>query len=152
MSALSAAAEAQPGLFERVADFMSHAIGTPAAFMGALSVVLVWALLGPLASFSNTWQLIINTGTTIETFLMVFLLGNAANRITESQDRMLAGIYSEERQLDTEERMIKKLLERIDVEHIRPILAHLDEQDHQIEAVGKQILDAIGGSRQPAAS
>ena len=143
----SQVAAAQPvqrqGLFDRVADFMSYAIGTPLAFLAALGVIVVWALLGPFASFSTTWQLVINTGTTIVTFLMVFLLGNASNRITASQEKMLQGIYTEEQELDKEERMVQKLLERIDVEHIRPILNHLDQQDHQIEEITGRILDEI---------
>jgi low affinity Fe/Cu permease len=138
----------KPGPFERVADFMSYAVGTPVAFAAALSVIAVWALLGPSAHFSNTWQLIINTGTTIVTFLMVFLLGNASNRITESQDRMLAGILSEEQRLRNEERLIEKLLQRIDVQHIRPILQHLDEQDHQVEAMAERILTALGDTHE----
>ncbi len=135
----------ESGHFERVADFLSFAIGTPWAFLLALSIVLVWALLGPAAGFSNTWQLIINTGTTIVTFLMVFLLGNASNRITQSQERTLNRIYDEERRLEDEEHMVEKLLKRIDVDHIRPILNHLDQQDHQIEAVTEQILEAVRG-------
>lgn len=75
--------ESNAGLFERFADALSTFIGTPLAFSIALGVVLVWALSGPFAGFSTTWQLVINTGTTIVTFLMVFLLGNASNRITE---------------------------------------------------------------------
>ena len=135
------------GVFERAADYLSYTIGTPVAYGIAISIVIVWALLGPVARFSNTWQLIINTGTTIVTFLMVFLLGNASNRITENQDNMLAGIYSEEQRLDMEERMVQKLLRRIDVEHIRPILAHLDQQDHQVAQVEQRIL-ALLQSRQ----
>jgi low affinity Fe/Cu permease len=148
MTSESANSSRQPGIFERVADFMSYAIGTPFAFALAAGVIVVWALLGPLASFSNTWQLIINTGTTIVTFLMVFLLGNASNRITENQDRLLEGIYGEEHRLDEEERLVLKLLERMDVQHIRPILKHLDDQDHQIEQVEQRILAALrqGGS------
>ncbi len=143
-STVAGARPAQPqGLFDRVADFMSYAIGTPLAFLLAISVVIVWALLGPFASFSTTWQLVINTGTTIVTFLMVFLLGNASNRITASQEKMLQGIYTEEQELEREERMVQKLLERIDVEHIRPILNHLDEQDHQIEEITGRIMDEI---------
>lgn len=139
-----AAQPAKPqGIFERVADFMSTAIGTPVAFLLALTTVVVWALLGPFAHFSTTWQLIINTGTTIVTFLMVFLLGNASNRITASQEKMLQGIFKEEQELDKEERMVQKLLQRIDVEHIRPILDHLNEQDHQIETITGQILGEI---------
>jgi low affinity Fe/Cu permease len=132
------------GVFDRAADFMSYAVGTPFAFGMALGVVVVWALLGPVAHFSTTWQLVINTGTTIVTFLMVFLLGNASNRLTENQDKMLEGILTEEQRLKREERMIHKLLERMDVEHIRPILAHLDQQDHQVAALERQVLDALG--------
>jgi low affinity Fe/Cu permease len=146
-SQVAATQTEQRGTFERAADFMSVAVGTPIAFGLALGVVLIWALTGPFASFSTTWQLIINTGTTIVTFLMVFLLGNASNRITASQEKMLQGIYSEEQELDKEERMVQKLLERIDVEHIRPILNHLDEQDHQIEEITGRILDEIRKNR-----
>lgn len=133
----------QAGMFERIADFMSFAIGTPPAFALAVAIVVTWAALGPSAGFSNTWQLVINTGTTIVTFLMVFLLGNASNRITASQDRMLAGIFDEEGRLEREERLIQRLLERIDVEHIRPILRHLDQQDHQVERLEQRILDRL---------
>jgi low affinity Fe/Cu permease len=139
----------QPGWFERTADFMSSAIGHPAAFAIAVTIVIVWALTGPFAGFSNTWQLIINTGTTIVTFLMVFLLGNASNRITETQDRMLEGIFSEERSLKEEERLIANLLARIDVEHIRPILQHLDQQDHMLEEMSERILAAVQKSGAP---
>lgn len=138
-----APSSSQAGLFERSADFMSYAVGTPIAFALALAIVIVWALTGPLAGFSATWQLTINTGTTIVTFLMVFLLGNASNRITESQERMLKGIFDEEQQLDNEERMVQNLLQRIDVEHIRPILEHLDAQDHQIEEITTRIMEEI---------
>jgi low affinity Fe/Cu permease len=140
----------RPAFFERAADFMSFAIGTPAAFGLAATVIVVWALLGPFAGFSNTWQLIINTGTTIVTFLMVFLLGNASNRITESQDRMLEGILDEEQRLRNEERLIEKLLQRIDVQHIKPILKHLDQQDHQVEEMAQRILTALGEGTPPA--
>jgi low affinity Fe/Cu permease len=58
--------------------------GRPAAFMCAAVVVLGWALLGPLVGFTDTWQLVINTGTTIVTFLMVFLIQNTQNRDTEA--------------------------------------------------------------------
>lgn len=56
--------------------------GKPAAFLSALGVVLVWAITGPLFHYSDTWQLVINTGTTIVTFLMVFLIQNTQNRDT----------------------------------------------------------------------
>jgi low affinity Fe/Cu permease len=58
--------------------------GRPAAFLLACSAVLLWALLGPLFGYSDTWQLVINTSTTIVTFLMVFLIQNTQNRDTEA--------------------------------------------------------------------
>ena len=69
-------------MFERVARAASKAMGSAAAFVAALSVVVVWAATGPLFGFSQTWQLVINTGTTIVTFLMVFLLQSSQNRDT----------------------------------------------------------------------
>ena len=58
--------------------------GRPAVFLLALLVILVWVVTGPLFDFSDTWQLVINTGTTIVTFLMVFLIQNSQNRDTEA--------------------------------------------------------------------
>jgi low affinity Fe/Cu permease len=66
--------------FERVAERVAMAAGRPAAFMLALGVIIVWAVTGPIFRWSDTWQLVINTGTTIVTFLMVFLIQNAQNR------------------------------------------------------------------------
>lgn len=59
-------------------------MGRPWAFAGAAGIVVVWAALGPIFQFSDTWQLVINTGTTIITFLMVFLIQNTQNRDTEA--------------------------------------------------------------------
>lgn len=58
----------------------SRAAGHPATFLVALGIVVVWAVTGPVFGFNNTWQLVINTGTTIVTFLMVFLIQNTQNR------------------------------------------------------------------------
>ena len=73
--------------FSRFAQAVSHAAGRPVAFIIAVVVLLVWAISGPVFHFSDTWQLIINTGTTIVTFLMVFLIQNSQNR--ESQATQL---------------------------------------------------------------
>ena len=70
--------------FPAVARGASSAAGTPAMFAIALLVVIVWALTGPLFHYSDTWQLVINTGTTIVTFLMVFLIQNTQNRDTQA--------------------------------------------------------------------
>ena len=68
------------GLLERVALWATTWTGTSWAFALAVLVIAGWALLGPVFAFSDTWQLIINTGTTIVTFLMVFLIQNTQNR------------------------------------------------------------------------
>jgi low affinity Fe/Cu permease len=66
--------------FERVSGRVAIAAGQPHAFVLAFLVIIVWAVTGPLFNWSDTWQLVINTGTTIVTFLMVFLIQNAQNR------------------------------------------------------------------------
>ena len=71
------------GAFRRFAHKVSVAVGAPWAFALALTIVVAWALSGPMFHFSDTWQLVINTGTTVITFLMVFVIQNTQNR--ESQ-------------------------------------------------------------------
>jgi low affinity Fe/Cu permease len=66
-------------LFHRIARRISHAIGTPVAFIIAVLVCVAWAATGPWFDFSDTWQLIINTSTTVVTFLVVFLIQNTQN-------------------------------------------------------------------------
>ena len=66
--------------FNKVANWTSNAAGRASTFILAAGVVAVWAVTGPLFKFSDTWQLVINTGTTIVTFLMVFLIQNSQNR------------------------------------------------------------------------
>jgi low affinity Fe/Cu permease len=67
-------------LFRKFAQTTSHIVGTPWAFIVAVLIIVVWAALGPIFDYSDTWQLVINTGTTIITFLMVFLIQNTQNR------------------------------------------------------------------------
>ena len=70
--------------FTRFAKYTARAAGQPATFCVAVGVVVVWAVTGPVFGFSDTWQLVINTGTTIITFLMVFLIQNTQNRDSEA--------------------------------------------------------------------
>jgi low affinity Fe/Cu permease len=70
----------KPGPLARFASWVSYAMGTTQAFIIALAVVVTWALTGPLFHYSDTWQLVINTSTTIVTFLMVFLIQRAQNK------------------------------------------------------------------------
>jgi low affinity Fe/Cu permease len=66
--------------FEKFSHRVTHATGSPSAFLIAMSVIIVWAATGPIFGFNNTWQLVINTGTTVITFLMVFLIQQAQNK------------------------------------------------------------------------
>jgi low affinity Fe/Cu permease len=68
--------------FDHFAKWAAWATGRPAAFVIATVVILVWAITGPIFGFTDTWQLVINTGTTIVTFLMVFLIQSTQNRDT----------------------------------------------------------------------
>jgi low affinity Fe/Cu permease len=66
--------------FSKFSAKSSHYLGSRWAFIGAIAVILLWAITGPIFHYSDTWQLVINTGTTIVTFLMVFLIQNTQNR------------------------------------------------------------------------
>ena len=68
--------------FANFAQWVSHVTGRPVTFLVALATILVWALVGPVFGYSDTWQLVINTATTIITFLMVFVIQNTQNRDT----------------------------------------------------------------------
>jgi len=68
--------------FVHFAQLVSHATGRPLAFLLAVATILIWGALGPVFGYSDTWQLVINTGTTIVTFLMVFVIQNTQNRDT----------------------------------------------------------------------
>jgi low affinity Fe/Cu permease len=70
--------------FSRFAKWTAHASGRPVTFGLAAAIILIWALTGPIFHYSDTWQLFINTGTTIVTFLMVFLIQNTQNRDSEA--------------------------------------------------------------------
>jgi low affinity Fe/Cu permease len=75
--------------FTRMTKWTARATGRPAAFMLAVVVVVVWALTGPMFGFSDTWQLVINTSTTIVTFLMVFMIQATQNRDAEAMQLKL---------------------------------------------------------------
>jgi len=75
--------------FQRFARATARAAGRPSTFGLAVAIIIVWAVLGPLFHFSDTWQLVINTATTIVTFLMVFLIQNTQNRDSEAMQLKL---------------------------------------------------------------
>lgn len=80
MSVLSSLINCMKEVFHKVSSKVSQIAGEPATFVLAVSVIILWGANGPLFNFSDTWQLIINTATTIVTFLMVFLIQNTQNR------------------------------------------------------------------------
>lgn len=79
---MKAKRKGQRKLFDKVAAKVTKAAGSPAASVGAILIVVVWALCGPVFDYSETWQLVINTGTTIITFLMVFVIQQSQNKDT----------------------------------------------------------------------
>ncbi|MEX0611130.1 MAG: low affinity iron permease family protein [Pirellulales bacterium] len=105
-------------LFTLFAKWTAHMAGRPSAFGLAVAVIVVWAITGPFFGFSDTWQLVVNTGTTIVTFLMVFLIQNTQNRDTGAMQtkldeliRAMKGAHNA--LLDLEE------LDEAEIEHIR---------------------------------
>ena len=73
-----------PSLFTRFSRWTAHTTGRPCTFVAAVTVILLWAITGPMFHYSDTWQLVINTGTTIVTFLMVFLIQATQNRDSQA--------------------------------------------------------------------
>ena len=71
-------------LFTRFSKWTARATGNPLTFAAAVAIIVIWALTGPIFHWSDTWQLVVNTGTTIVTFLMVFLIQSTQNRDAEA--------------------------------------------------------------------
>jgi low affinity Fe/Cu permease len=103
--------------FDSFARKASLFCGKPVVFLGAVAIVLVWAATGPMFRYSDTWQLVINTGTTIITFLMVFLIQNTQNRDSMAVQIKLAELIiamkGAENRLATAEEMSEEELERL---------------------------------------
>jgi low affinity Fe/Cu permease len=122
-------------LFRRWAERTAHAVGTPWAFLLAVTTILAWAATGPLFKYSDTWQLVINTSTTIITFLMVFLIQNTQNRDTRivalKLDELLRGVEGARTGLVQLDHMSDEELEnvRAEFERLRDKYAPLVDDD-----------------------
>ncbi len=126
-------------LFTKVATAVAHAAGKPTAFILCCAIILLWALSGPVFGFSDTWQLIINTGTTIVTFLMVFLIQNTQNRdgaaLQVKLDELIRVGEAENRFIGIEH------LSESEVEQFRALCekaakAHDEKQKHNARRIG----------------
>jgi low affinity Fe/Cu permease len=110
-------------LFHRIARRVSTAIGTPLAFIIALTLVVAWAASGPLFGFSDTWQLVINTATTVITFLVVFLIQNTQNHDSRALhlklDELLRAIKSARNSLVDLEELPDEELAKLEAEFRR---------------------------------
>src|SRR2546428_446274 len=120
--------------FQTFARKSARATGHPIAFGMALLTILIWALTGPLFGFSDTWQLVINTGTTIITFLMVFLIQNTQNRDAQAihlkLDELLRGVQGARTGLVDLEDLTDEQLALLQEEFRR--LGKRDSQNHPL--------------------
>jgi low affinity Fe/Cu permease len=109
--------------FGRLARLTAHAMGQPVAFGTALAIIILWAISGPIFGFSDTWQLIINTGTTIITFLMVFIIQNTQNRDAEAMhiklDELIRAMDQAQNALLNLEELEEEDLDRIRADYLR---------------------------------
>ena len=118
-------------LFRKFAQITSAVVGSSWAFIVAVLIIIVWAVTGPMFHYSDTWQLVINTGTTIITFLMVFLIQNTQNRDAKAihlkLDELIKGVKGARTSMVNLEQLSDKDLERLQKEFER---LHHAEIDH----------------------
>lgn len=141
-------------LFSRAASKIADFTGRPTAFLAALLVIIVWAVSGPIFGFSDSWQLVINTGTTIATFLMVFLIQNTQNRdaraIQLKLDELLRAMPNARKEfMEAEEEDLDEIeREKAIVDEDDP--SPPDERAHRHTATGGQRGNGKGRGRAPS--
>jgi low affinity Fe/Cu permease len=122
--------------FHRFAHKASDVVGSPAAFIAGLIVIIVWAIIGPAFGYSDTWQLVINTGTTIITFLMVFLIQNTQNRDSRAVhlklDELIRSVQTARNEMVGLENLSDEDLDGLQQEFAR-LREHAEHKLHTIE-------------------
>jgi low affinity Fe/Cu permease len=127
--------------FRKFAHGTANVVGSAYAFVGAISLIVGWLATGPIFHYSDTWQLIINTGTTIITFLMVFVIQNAANRDARSLhlklDELIFATKGAKNSMIDLNRMSDRQLEALEHHYERLC----DMEDHEVKAELDEIAD-----------
>src|SRR5258706_10508207 len=130
------------GTFRKFATKASDAMGSPWAFIAAVLLILGWAISGPFFGFSEVWQLVINTGTTIITFLMVFLIQNTQNRDAKAMhlklDELLRGVEGARTSMVDLEAFSDEELDRLQEQFKRIRHAEADDQCNTVDVVTQQ--------------
>jgi low affinity Fe/Cu permease len=130
--------------FTRLAKRTARAAGRPSAFVTAVAIIIVWAVTGPIFGFSDTWQLVINTGTTVVTFLMVFLIQSTQNRDAEATqvklDELIRAVgHAKNELLDLEE------LEEEDLDALRTVYQEMARKARNARATAGDRRQKTGG-------
>lgn len=128
-------------LFRKFAHSVSDTVGSPKSFLFALLIIIVWGASGPLFGFSDTWQLVVNTATTIVTFLMVFLIQNTQNRDAKAihlkLDELLRGVKGARTDFVDLEELTDEELSEIQKE-FHDLRMHLTQRIENIDKVTKK--------------
>ncbi|OWV92816.1 iron permease [Rhizobium sp. R72] len=119
--------------FSKFASAVSNWSGRPVTFVAAVALVLVWAMVGPFFGFSENWQLVINTGTTIITFLMVFVLQNSQNRDGKALQAKLDELI-----LTSQAQNKFVGIEKLDEQELREMSRRLSEQAERLERAAEK--------------
>ena len=148
-------AKGKKNLFERFANWATAATGSSAAFIIAICTILVWLVTGPIFKYSDTWQLIINTGTTIITFLMVFLIQKSQNKDSKAihlkLNELLASHQGASNRMVDIEDLTEKELDQLHKFYVQ--LSDLAEQEdditctHSIDAAEENHESKLSGFR-----
>ena len=135
-----------PNIFERSSVAITRATGSPWAFIVAALVIVAWAISGPIFHFSDTWQLVINTGTTIVTFLMVFVIQQSQNKDTVAiqlklNELIASSRYASNRLIDIEE-LSERELDHIKAFYVKMAAKAKEDRDvhesHSIDAARRK--------------